>query len=127
MVGGSHPGAARISSAHAVADDLPVIRDNIRKGFLETQSKVNSFISTIRKRLDGDEEEEEEEETPPPQPPRRTTGGSGWTSSGTTRRSAERERYDADPHVLSDDFAAIHMHDDTSKGFSERPSRAMTE
>ena len=30
------------------------------------------------------------------------------------RRSGDRERYDADPQVLGDDFAGLNMRDDTS-------------
>ena len=95
-------------------DDLPVIRENIRKGFLETQSKVNSFLSNLKKKIEGEDEEEE----PPPQPPRRGnyTSQYGDRRSGEIRRrSGDRERYDADPQVLSDDFASIHLQDDTSE------------
>ena len=100
-------------------DDLPVIRDNIRKGFIETQSKVNSFINNLKKRIDGDDEEGSL------RPPARTATGysSGQTqqqyggrrSGDVGRRSGDRDRYDADPQVIGDDFDTLHMHDETSE------------
>jgi hypothetical protein len=102
---------------HAI-DDLPEIRENIRKGFIETQSKVSSFITSLRKKLDGEDEEEE----PPPQPPRR--GQSSQQQYGSRRstelgrRSGDRERYDADPQVLGDDFAGLHMQDNSLQNAS---------
>ena len=89
-----------------------MIRENIRKGFLETQTKVNSFLNNLKKKIDG----EDEDEFPPAQPPRPGAQGYGMRrSSEGPRRSADRDRYDADPQILPDDFAAIHMHDETGK------------
>ena len=98
-------------------DDLPVIRDNIRKGFLETQSKVNSFITNLKKRIDGDDEEEAQ--SPPPR--NNQSFGIGRTQQPSTarrsteygRRSADRERYDADHEVLGDDFTSLQLRDDS--------------
>ena len=90
-----------------------MIRENIRKGFLETQSKVNSFLTNLKKKIDG----EDEDEIPPAQPPRPGAQGYGIRQRGeSARRSADRERYDADPEILSDDFATIHMHDEDEMG-----------
>lgn len=84
-----------------------MIRDNLRKGFLETQSKVNSWVTNFKKRLDGDdldEEPSERQEQPVPyRRPRR--------SGDMARRSGDRERYDADPQVLGDDFSALELRD----------------
>ncbi|MCJ1379020.1 ubiquitin-binding protein cue5 [Xylographa soralifera] len=100
-----------------IDDDLPVIRDNIRKGFMETQSKVNSFINNLKKRIDGDDEEGVQ------RPPARTATGysSGQTqqygvrrSGDIGRRSGDRDRYDADPQVLGDDFATLQIHDEAT-------------
>ncbi|KAJ5546913.1 Ubiquitin system component Cue [Penicillium frequentans] len=88
-------------------DDLPVIRDNLRKGFLETQSKVNSWVTNFKKRLDGDdldEEPSERQEQPAPY-------GRPRRSGDMARRSGDRERYDADPQVLGDDFSALELRD----------------
>ena len=104
--------STRLDSADEEADDLPVIRENIRKGFLETQTKVNSFITNLKKKIDG---EDEDDEHPPVPPPRPGTQGYGMRRSGeAARRSADRERYDADPEILGDDFTQIHMHDENS-------------
>ncbi|KAJ5951387.1 Ubiquitin system component Cue [Penicillium vulpinum] len=86
-------------------DDLPVIRENLRKGFLETQNKVNSWVTNLKKRIDGDDLDEEpvQRETPTHARPRR--------SGDMGRRSGDRERYDADPQVLSDDFSALELRD----------------
>jgi len=94
-------------------DDLPVIRENIRKGFLETQSKVNSWVTNLKKKIDGEDEGDFQG------PPTRATQGYnagppqqmyGIRRSGELgRRSGDRERYDADPQVLSDDFAALQL------------------
>ncbi|MCJ1415845.1 ubiquitin-binding protein cue5 [Xylographa parallela] len=100
-----------------IDDDLPVIRDNIRKGFIETQSKVNSFINSLKKRIDGEDEEGSF------RPPARTATGyssgqiqqyGGRRSGDVGRRSGDRDRYDADPQVLGDDFATLHLHDETT-------------
>ncbi|KAF4194685.1 hypothetical protein CNMCM8927_007134 [Aspergillus lentulus] len=89
-------------------DDLPVIRENIRKGFLETQSKVNSWVQNLKKRLDG----EDVDEGPSNQ---RYGEGQGYSrprrSGDMGRRSGDRERYDADPQLLSDDFSALELRD----------------
>lgn len=91
-----------------LADDLPVIRDNIRKGFVETQNKVNSFISNLRKKF---EENSDEDELPPPPPPRKGQQQYGRSSTEYGRKSADRDRYDADPEVLGDDFTALQLQD----------------
>ena len=92
-------------------DDLPVIKENLRKGFLETQSKVNGWITNLKKRIDGEEEEGET--------PQGYNAGPnaqyGSRRSGDGRRSGDYNRYDADPQVLSDDFAGIQLNSDGSK------------
>ncbi|KAL2872186.1 uncharacterized protein BJX67DRAFT_341740 [Aspergillus lucknowensis] len=89
-------------------DDLPVIRENIRKGFLDTQSKVSSWVQNLKKRLDGEEEEYDNHNA-------REYGeeryGRPRRSGDLRRRSGDRERYDADPQVLSDDFSALELRD----------------
>ncbi|KAJ5281894.1 hypothetical protein N7478_007266 [Penicillium angulare] len=100
-------------------DDLPVIRDNLRKGFLDTQSKVNSWVTNFKKRLDGDEEDGEsshDHEQPSPYGRPRRSGEMG-------RRSGDRERYDADPQVLGDDFSALELRD--SEAPPARPPRPL--
>ncbi|PYH40625.1 CUE domain-containing protein [Aspergillus saccharolyticus JOP 1030-1] len=101
-------------------DDLPIIRENIRKGFLETQSKVNSWVTNLKKKLDGEESEDDgqaahnQREDPFGRP--RRSGDKG-------RRSGDRERYDADHRVLSDDFSALELRD--SEAPPARPPRPL--
>lgn len=96
-------------------DDLPMIRENIRKGFLETQSTVNKWVTNFKKKLDGDDAEGFSS-----QPARAAQGYQavnqshahyGRRSSDMAQRSADRERYDADPHVLGDDFSTLELRD----------------
>ena len=96
-----------------MSDELPVIRDNIKKGFLETQSTVNKWVSNLKKKIDGDDDDI----------PQRDTAQGGYTpqqqyggrrSGEFARRSTDRERYDADPQVLGDDFAGLQMKDNES-------------
>jgi len=96
-------------------DDLPMIRDNIRKGFLETQSTVNKWVNNFKKKLDG--EDEEGFSSQPARPAQGFQAGNqgysnyGRRSSEMARRSADRERYDADPQVLGDDFSTLELRD----------------
>lgn len=102
-----------------IDDELPVIKENLRKGFLETQSKVNGWITNLKKRIDGDDIGEINA-----QQQRHAQGGyqnqPGMNQQGyNQRRSGDAGRrsgdYDADPTVLSDDFAGINMNDDDSE------------
>jgi hypothetical protein len=92
-----------------------MIRENIRKGFLETQSTVNKWVTNFRKKLDG---EDEEGFTNQPARPAQgfRTGNQGYSnygrrSSEMAGRSADKERYDADPQVLGDDFSTLALRD----------------
>lgn len=93
-----------------IDDDLPIIKENLKKGFFETQTKVNGWITTLRKKIDG---EEEEGSSSAPQGHYNQQYGS--RRSGDGRQSGDYNRYDADPHVLGDDFAGIQLNDDGSK------------
>ena len=106
-------GMAMLGSYSCGVDDLPVIRESIKKGFLETQKTVNSFITNLKKKIDGDDEPSQ----PTPQG-QNYRGGypqqafSGRRSGEYGRRSADRERYDADPQVLGDDFTGLQLRDE---------------
>lgn len=96
----------------AVTDDLPEIRDNIRKGFVETQKTVNSWISAFKKKIDGEDEDAEFAQNPPL--PARPTQQSPFTSgrrSAEMRRSADLQRYDADMQPIGDDFSKLELRD----------------
>ena len=96
-------------------DELPIIRDNIRKGFFETQSKVNNWVNNLRKKIDGEEEDDFQGRPPPAasgynaDPPRQQSYGR--RSGDYPRRSADHDRYDADPEVLGDDFTSLQLRD----------------
>ncbi|KAI1820969.1 hypothetical protein F4861DRAFT_521045 [Xylaria intraflava] len=92
-----------------VDDDLPVITENIRKGFLETQTKVNSWFTNLKKKIDGEYDSEEDETQPSKHRPHH---GFSRRSGESSRQSADYHRYDADPEVLSDDFAGMRLNTD---------------
>ncbi|KAI0556166.1 hypothetical protein F4679DRAFT_521402 [Xylaria curta] len=92
-----------------IDDDLPVITENIRKGFLETQTKVNSWFTNLKKKIDGEYDSDEDETQPSKHHPH---GGAGRRSGEGSRQSTDYHRYDADPQVLSDDFAGMRLNSD---------------
>lgn len=93
-------------------DDLPVIKENIRQGFLQTQTKVNQWVAEFKKKLDG---EPTSPEIPPNfQDPR--VGSRSTSRGGPSGYSG----YDADPRVLGDDFAHLDLRDSTR---DENPPR----
>ncbi|KID67118.1 CUE domain protein, partial [Metarhizium hybridum] len=98
-----------------IDDDLPVIRENLRKGFLDTQTKVNGWITGLRKKIEDSFDESEENNQGHGQPFRR--------QGEASRRSGDYDRYDADPQVLSDDFAGIRLSADGSAA----PGRPMVD
>ncbi|KAL8775719.1 MAG: hypothetical protein Q9209_000215 [Squamulea sp. 1 TL-2023] len=108
-----------------IDDDLPVIRDNIKKGFLETQAKVNSWVTNFKKKIDG--EDDDDFQGPPPSATSgyiaaTTRPSSSGRSGEYTRRSADHDRYDADPQVLGDDFTNLQLKDhDAPPRRSSRP------
>ncbi|KAI5304502.1 ubiquitin-binding protein cue5 [Ascosphaera pollenicola] len=93
-------------------DDLPVIQENIRKGFMETQTKVNSFFANLKKKFDG-EEGDDDHEYYGDQPSQSYSQGQynryGRESGG--RLSGERDRYDADARELGDGFSTLELRD----------------
>ncbi|KAI4255957.1 MAG: hypothetical protein LQ352_002308 [Teloschistes flavicans] len=112
-----------------IDDDLPVIRDNIKKGFLETQSKVNSWVANLKKKIDG-EDEDDFQGRPPPAASGYNTAPSrqqsfGRKSGDYPRRSADHDRYDADPQVLSNDFTDLHLKDHEATGPPRRSNRPL--
>jgi hypothetical protein len=91
-------------------DDLPVIRENLRKGFQDTQATVNRWFQGVKKKFDetfDDREEGEGSEGPRPY--------QGRPSRDNTRRSNDYDHYDADPELLSDDFAGMKFNADGSR------------
>ena len=72
-------------------------------------------MQNFKKSLDGDDSEDEDHHHG--RPGQGYNQGFGETSSyggrrsGDARRSADRERYDADPPILSDNFASLELKD----------------
>ena len=112
-----------------MTDDLPEIRKNLQKGFQETQKTVNKWILDFKKKIDGEDEDEQiQQGQPSGQHQRQSFGPSqeaqlrGIRRMGDQgRRSGDRERYDADPQVLSDDFTGLQMEDNETP--PRRPPR----
>ncbi|KAL1850198.1 ubiquitin-binding protein cue5 [Diaporthe australafricana] len=90
-------------------DDLPVIQEQLKKGFQETQTKVNTWFKDIKKKFDEQFDENEGSSS-------QEHGGRGpypgRGSGESSRRSRDYERYDADPELLSDDFAGMKFRSD---------------
>ncbi|KAK0385852.1 hypothetical protein NLU13_7029 [Sarocladium strictum] len=89
-----------------IDDDLPVIRDNLRKGFMETQKQVNGWINNIRKKIE-ENFDESEQGGPSGQGHQGQQQYGSYARQGQGRRSGDYHKYDADPQVLSDDFAGM--------------------
>ena len=76
-------------------------------------------MTNLRKKIDGDDDENFRDE------PVRTSNTrfgfnqqpsyGGRRSGEYDRRSSERDRYDADPQVLGDDFAGLQMRDNDGR------------
>ncbi|KAG9825620.1 hypothetical protein KCU98_g15685, partial [Aureobasidium melanogenum] len=105
-------------------DDLPQIKENVRKGFLETQTKVNKWITDFRKKLDGDDNDDPYAgPTRQDSPPRRQNFGASQSeqlygirrSADVSRKSTDKDRYDLDNRVLDDDFTALELRDDEAQ------------
>ncbi|KAI1179471.1 hypothetical protein F4777DRAFT_532677 [Nemania sp. FL0916] len=104
-----NPNEAYDREPNFIDDDLPVITENIRKGFLETQTKVNSWFTNLKKKIDGEYNSDEDESQPSKNHPH---GGPGRRSGEASRQSADYHRYDADPQVLGDDFSRMRLNPD---------------
>ncbi|KAK4228481.1 hypothetical protein QBC38DRAFT_508935 [Podospora fimiseda] len=93
-----------------IDDDLPVIKETLRKGFIETQTKVNSWFTDIKKKINETLEEQDDD--------RAAHGSNSFIGRPTrdhqpqARRSNDYDRYDADPELLSDDFAGMKFRND---------------
>ncbi|KAH0543850.1 hypothetical protein FGG08_001889 [Glutinoglossum americanum] len=109
-------------------DDLPVIKENIRKGFLETQSKVNQWVTQLKKKIDGEDDEDGYDRPSAGAKPgynpnlqQRPYGQRRSGDSGRRSTDRDRERYDADPRVLSDDFVGLDLKHNEGPRRSTRP------
>lgn len=115
-------------------DELPEIGRNIQQGFMETQKRVNSWINTFKKKIDGDDDDDEDDgeedlySSSSKANTRQNTGFSGRQNFGSSqseqlhairksaerqRRSTEAQRYDADPREFDEgEFERLELRDD---------------
>lgn len=106
----SQPGFDEDEREHSfIDDDLPIIRENLRQGFVETQSKVNGWISMMKKKIEENFDESEDAGR---------SDGPQYRHGGPSNRSTD---YDADPQVLSDDFAGMKFSSDGTPAHNIRP------
>ena len=80
--------------------------------FEEGIVRLGSLL-VLKKKIDGEEEEDFPSQARPDQ--RYQSQQYAPRRSGEGRRSADRERYDADPQVLGDDFSALELRDAEGK------------
>ena len=108
---GLRPNETNEENRSFIDDDLPVIKENLRKGFIETQTRVNGWITNLKKRIDG------EDEDGPTSQGYNNGPNAQYRSrrSGDGRQSGDYNRYDADPQVLGDDFAGMQLNSDGSR------------
>ncbi|RMZ91960.1 hypothetical protein DV736_g787, partial [Chaetothyriales sp. CBS 134916] len=119
---GANPNPDDVPWRSFIDDDLPEIRDNIKKGFMETQSTINKWITNFKKRIDG-EDDDVDFASHPAQPAQAYGNQSfGRHSSDSARRSADLQRYDADPQLIDDDFSKLELREaDPAPIASSRP------
>lgn len=98
-----------------IDDDLPVIQEQLKKGFQETQVKVNSWFKDLKKKFDEQFDEDGGPSSSAQQQQHGSQYGGGRPMRDASRRERDYERYDADPELLSDDFAGMKFHSDGSR------------
>ena len=113
----------QVSSHWTPLDDLPEIRDNIKKGFFETQSTVNKWLGNLKKKIDGEEDGEDFNSQPARPAQGYNQQSYGRRSGDYARRSADMSRYDADPEVIGDDFSKLELRD--SETAPRKPARPL--
>lgn len=95
-------GTSHLFRISQLLDDLPIIRDNFKKGW-------STLVSKVKSKLDG------EPEQPPPQPPR----------PGQYAYNQQSSRYDADPRVLGDDFSHLNIQEQNRDGAPRQSHRPL--
>ena len=81
---------------------------------METQKQVNGWITNIRKKIE-ENFDESEQGGPAGEGYQGQQQYGQYPRQGQGRRSGDYHRYDADPQVLSDDFAGMKFASDGSK------------
>ncbi|KAK9447225.1 uncharacterized protein V1518DRAFT_421680 [Limtongia smithiae] len=102
-------------------DDLPIIKENLTRGFHETRARVNEWVANFKKKIDGEDEDEDY-----------ITGNSRTTASALPRRGGapalprrpntssadihigRQQSYDNDPTELDGNFAHLNLVDNST-------------
>ncbi|KAK1092581.1 ubiquitin-binding protein cue5 [Friedmanniomyces endolithicus] len=121
-------------------DDLPEIGRNFQQRFVETQSRVNGWIYTFRKKSDGEADKDDLYTSSKGNSRQGTDKWQGRQNFGPSqseqmyglrksaeqaRRSTEMQRYDADPHEFDEDsFERLALRDDDAP--PPRPPRTLS-
>lgn len=103
---GPHPDDPYGENHSFIDDDLPIIKENLKKGFQETRTAITGWMQTIQKKIEGDDAESPKQGY--------SSGQYRGRQSGDGRQSNDYNRYDADPQVLGDDFAGMQLNSDGS-------------
>ncbi|CAI4218196.1 unnamed protein product [Parascedosporium putredinis] len=96
-------------------------KDDEEEGFFETQTKVNSWITNFKKKIDDAFEEEEAERQKQQQQQQQQHLAYGRRPGESSRRSGDYDRYDADPQLITDDFAGMKLAADGTSPPSKSP------
>ncbi|GAO48590.1 hypothetical protein G7K_2762-t1 [Saitoella complicata NRRL Y-17804] len=80
-------------------DDLPVIKENLTKGFNETRKNITGWFTKVKGRLENEFAGQEQQ-------------GQGQGQYGQYQGRVSGQ-YDADPRVLGDDFSALEIRDNS--------------
>ncbi|TKA82180.1 hypothetical protein B0A55_02037 [Friedmanniomyces simplex] len=94
-----HDGRDRQQERSFLDDDLPEIGKTIQQGFVETRERVNGWISTFRRRIDGEEGEDDQDEelytSSQPGSRQNTFGGQVQRQQGQRQQGVERQNFGA--------------------------------
>lgn len=100
-------------------DDFFVIKEQLKKGFLEMQIKVNMWFMDFKKKIDEYFDEQEEEcwwvEGSVGSSSNLFVGGRFIRDQNQMWRSVDYDWYDVDLELLSDDFVGMKFYSDGSK------------
>ncbi|KAK9462556.1 uncharacterized protein V1516DRAFT_670564 [Lipomyces oligophaga] len=117
-------------------DDLPVIKENLSRGLQETRNRVNDWVTSFKKKLDGEDEDYSGEsdyysrtqKSSSSSRTRQTVSGTSTTSSGRKTHYdyslGQRQAYDNDPQVLDGNFDNLNLVSPTTDEYAPpRPAR----
>ncbi|KAK7204454.1 hypothetical protein BZA70DRAFT_296226 [Myxozyma melibiosi] len=119
-------------------DDLPIIKENLTRGFQETRSKVNEWVANFKKKIDGEDDDSTDYYSGSSSgrvpskstDQRRPSQQSGSSSSSRYPRQTKydysigrQHSYDKDPTELDGNFAHLNLVDSSRDPPPPRPPR----